>query len=159
MYVTPEQIQAAGKAHVEAILSLASSQFAAFEKFASLNANAVKTVFEDSIANARALAGGASGQRLLNPRAGLSGISTDEDPRPVSIRWQRTDERGAETANRRVVEGSVAGPATDTVGAEDFLGGVTHERWWKRLSGQSELAGRRRASVWETSTTAMPGGE
>ena len=34
MYVTPEQIQASTKANVEAILSLATSQFAAFEKFA-----------------------------------------------------------------------------------------------------------------------------
>ena len=55
MYVTPEQIQASTKANMDAILSLAASQFAAFEKFASLNANAVKTAFEDSIANARKL--------------------------------------------------------------------------------------------------------
>ena len=47
MYVTPEQIQATTKANVDAILSLATSQFAAIEKFASLNANAVKSVFED----------------------------------------------------------------------------------------------------------------
>ena len=49
MYVTPEQIQATTKANVEAMLSLATSQFAAIEKFASLNANAVKAAFEDSI--------------------------------------------------------------------------------------------------------------
>ncbi|MEW5864397.1 MAG: phasin family protein [Pseudomonadota bacterium] len=57
MYVTPEQIQAAGKANVEAILSIASTQFAAIEKLANLNANAVKTAFEDSVAHIRALAG------------------------------------------------------------------------------------------------------
>ena len=66
MYVTPEQIQATTKANLETILSLASTQFAAIEKFASLNANAVKTVFEDSIANARALAGAKDVQELVN---------------------------------------------------------------------------------------------
>jgi phasin family protein len=66
MYVTPEQIQATTKANVEAMLSLASSQFAAIEKFASLNANAVKAAFEDSLANARALAGAKDVQELVN---------------------------------------------------------------------------------------------
>jgi phasin family protein len=66
MYVTPEQIQAATKANVEAILSLATTQFAALEKFASLNANAVKAAFEDSIANARALAGAKDAQELVS---------------------------------------------------------------------------------------------
>ena len=66
MYVTPEQIQATTKANLEAFLSLASTQFAAIEKFASLNSNAVKTVFEDSIANARALAGAKDVQELVN---------------------------------------------------------------------------------------------
>jgi len=66
MYVTPEQIQASTKANVEAILSLATNQFAAFEKFANLNANAVRAAFEDSIANARALAGAKDVQELVN---------------------------------------------------------------------------------------------
>jgi len=66
MYVTPEQIQATTKANVEAMLSLVSTQFAAIEKFASLNANAVKSAFEDSIANTRALAGAKDAQELVN---------------------------------------------------------------------------------------------
>lgn len=66
MYVTPEQIQAATKANVEAMLSLATTQFAALEKFASLNANAVKAAFEDSIANTRALAGAKDAQELVS---------------------------------------------------------------------------------------------
>jgi len=66
MNVTPEQIQASTKANMETMLSLATSQFAAFEKFANLNANAVKAVFEDSIANARALAGAKDVQELIN---------------------------------------------------------------------------------------------
>lgn len=66
MYVTPEQIQAANKANVEAMLSLATTQFAAIEKFASLNANAVKAAFEDSLANARALVAAKDVQEMVN---------------------------------------------------------------------------------------------
>ena len=66
MYVTPEQIQATTKANVDALLALATSQFAAVEKFASLNANAVKAAFEDSVANARALAGAKDVQELVS---------------------------------------------------------------------------------------------
>jgi len=55
MYVTPEQIQAANKANVEALLAVANAQFAAFEKLATINADAVKAAFEDSISNTRAL--------------------------------------------------------------------------------------------------------
>ena len=57
MYVTPEQIQAASKANMEALLAVANAQFAAFEKLATINATAVKSAFEDSIANTRALIG------------------------------------------------------------------------------------------------------
>jgi len=55
MYVTPEQIQTANKTSVEAMLAVANAQFAAFEKLANISASAVKTAFEDSVANTRAL--------------------------------------------------------------------------------------------------------
>lgn len=66
MYVTPEQIQASTKANVDAILSVAATQFAALEKLANLNATAVKTAFEDSLANARALAAAKDVQEFVN---------------------------------------------------------------------------------------------
>lgn len=66
MYVTPEQIQAANKANVEAILAVANAQFAALEKLASLNAGVVRTAFEDSIANTRALLGAKDVQEVLS---------------------------------------------------------------------------------------------
>jgi len=72
MYVTPEQIQAANKANVEAILSLAASQFAAFEKFANLNTNAVKTAFEDTLSNARTLLGAKDVQEFVSLQSGLA---------------------------------------------------------------------------------------
>jgi phasin family protein len=66
MYVTPEQIQAASKANVETVLSVANAQFAAFEKLASLQATAFKNAFEDSIANTRALLGAKDVQEFVS---------------------------------------------------------------------------------------------
>lgn len=66
MYVTPEQIAAANKASIDAILNLATSQFAAFERLANLNANAVKAVFEESLANTRALSSAKDMQEFVN---------------------------------------------------------------------------------------------
>ena len=72
MYVTPEQIQAAGKANVETALSLAATQFAAMEKLATLNANAVKAAFEDSLSNTRALFGAKDVQEFMNLQSTLA---------------------------------------------------------------------------------------
>ena len=66
MYVTPEQIQAAQKANVEALLAVANAQFAAFEKLATINADAVKAAFEDSISNTRALLGAKDVQEFVS---------------------------------------------------------------------------------------------
>src|SRR5256885_3577125 len=65
MYVTPEQLQAAQKANVESLLAVANAQFAAFEKLANINAGAVKSAFEDSIANTRALLGAKDVQEFV----------------------------------------------------------------------------------------------
>jgi phasin family protein len=66
MYVTPEQIQAANKANVEAFLAVANAQFAAFEKLATIQASAVKSAFEDSITNTRALLGAKDVQEFVS---------------------------------------------------------------------------------------------
>ena len=65
MYVTPEQIQAASKANVETLLAVANAQFAAFERLVNINASAVKSAFEDSIANTRALLGAKDVQEFV----------------------------------------------------------------------------------------------
>src|SRR5881394_703006 len=65
MYVTPEQIQAAQKTGVESLLAVANAQFAAFEKLANINAGLVKSAFEDSIANTRALLGAKDVQEFV----------------------------------------------------------------------------------------------
>ena len=72
MYVTPEQIQAAGKANVEALLAVANTQFAAFEKLANIQASAVKGAFEDSIANTRALLGARDVQEFVSLQNSLA---------------------------------------------------------------------------------------
>ncbi len=66
MYVTPEQIQAANKANVETFLAVANAQFAAFEKLANISAGAVRTAFEDSMANTRALLGAKDVQEFVS---------------------------------------------------------------------------------------------
>ena len=53
MNLTPEQIRAATKANLDAILEISTAQFSAVEKIANLQAVAIKSAFEDTIANAR----------------------------------------------------------------------------------------------------------
>ena len=65
MYVTPDQIQTANKAGVEAFLAVANTQFSALEKLANISAGALKGAFEDSIANTRALLGAKDVQEFV----------------------------------------------------------------------------------------------
>ena len=48
MYVTPDQITGYSKAGFETFLTIARSNFAAYEKLAALNFNATKSAFEES---------------------------------------------------------------------------------------------------------------
>lgn len=66
MYVTPDQITAANKAGVEAMLGFAHSNFAAFEKLSALNFNATKSAFEDAMNHAKALMNVKDVQELVN---------------------------------------------------------------------------------------------
>jgi phasin family protein len=65
MYVTPEQITAANKTNVEAALSIAAAQFAAMEKLATIQTSAIKSLFEDALANTRALSGAKDVQEFV----------------------------------------------------------------------------------------------
>lgn len=66
MYVTPDQVVATNKAGVEALLGLAHTQFAAFEKLSALAFNATKAAFEDSVAHTRALINAKDVQEVIN---------------------------------------------------------------------------------------------
>ena len=90
MYVTPEQIQAAGKANVDSMLSLAATQFAAIEKLATLNANAVKTAFEDGLNNTRALFGAKDVQEFVNLQ---NSFATPRSRRPAFRKRLRSGDR------------------------------------------------------------------
>lgn len=66
MYVTPEQVVATNKAGVETLISLAHSQFAAFERLSALTFNATKSAFEDSVAHTKAVLNAKDVQELVN---------------------------------------------------------------------------------------------
>jgi phasin family protein len=78
MYVTPEHIQSATKASVDALLSVASAQFSALERIATLNSGALKGAFEDAIANARALAGAKDVQEFFSLQASFAQPAIDK---------------------------------------------------------------------------------
>jgi phasin family protein len=107
MYVTPEQIQAAGKANVETMLSLAATQFAAFEKLATLNANAVKSAFEDSLSNTRALFGAKDVQEFMNLQSTLATPAIEKAIAYSKSVYEVASETNAElskVAEKRVAE-------------------------------------------------------
>ena len=66
MNVTPEQIQASNKANLEAIIAITTAQYAVAEKIGNLQAIAIKSTFEDAVANVRALASAKDVQQFIN---------------------------------------------------------------------------------------------
>ncbi len=55
MFKTPEEFAAANKANIDALLTIAQTQFAALERLSVLNFNATKAAFEDSVNQAKTL--------------------------------------------------------------------------------------------------------
>lgn len=54
-YAIPEQVAAANKANVEAMLTLANTAFASIERIAALNLNTARTLLEDAVSNTKTL--------------------------------------------------------------------------------------------------------
>jgi phasin family protein len=107
MYVTPEQIQAASKAQVETLLAVANTQFAAFEKLANIQAVAVKSAFEDSIANTRALLGAKDVQEFVSLQNGFAQPAIEKAIAYSKSVYEVTTEANAEfskVAERRVAD-------------------------------------------------------
>ena len=107
MYVTPEQIQTANKANVEALLSVAATQFAALERLASLNAGAVKGAFEDSLANTRALASAKDVQEFINLQSAFAQPALEKAiaySRSVYEMATQTNAEFSKMAEKRVAE-------------------------------------------------------
>jgi phasin family protein len=78
MYTTPEQIAAANKAGVEALIGLAHTQFAAIERLSALNFNVAKSVFEDNVNYAKTLLGAKDPQEFLSLSASVGQPSLDK---------------------------------------------------------------------------------
>jgi len=106
MYVTPEQIQAANKANVEALLAVANTQFAAFEKLANIQAGAVKSAFEDSIANTRALLGARDMQEFVSLQNSFAQPTLEKAIALSKSMYEVATETGAELS--KVAESRVA---------------------------------------------------
>ena len=66
MYVTPEQIAAANKAGVEAMIGFCSTQFSAIERLSALQFNAAKAAFEDSVSHVKSLASAKDVQEFIS---------------------------------------------------------------------------------------------
>lgn len=71
MFATPEQIAAANKANLEALVSIANNAFANAEKITALNLGVARSLVEDSIANTRSLMGVKDAQELFNLQGSL----------------------------------------------------------------------------------------
>lgn len=71
MFATPEQIAAANKANLEALVSVTNSAFANAEKFTALNLGLARSLVEDSVASTRDLLSVKDPQALLNLQGNL----------------------------------------------------------------------------------------
>ena len=78
MLTTPEQLAAANKANVEAMLTLANTAFASAERFAALNLNTARAVLEDGVNNAKALLGAKDLQEVISLQATLAQPSVEK---------------------------------------------------------------------------------
>src|SRR3972149_10440074 len=107
MYVTPEQIQTANKANVEALLSVAATQFAALERLASLNAGAGKGAFEDWLANTRAAASAKDVQEFIKLQSSFAQPALEKAiaySRSVYEMATQTNAEFSKMAEKRVAE-------------------------------------------------------
>jgi len=72
MLTTPDQLAAANKANVEALLTLANTAFASAERLAALNLNAARDGLEESVNNTKALLGAKDLQEAISMQATLA---------------------------------------------------------------------------------------
>ena len=76
MYKLPEQLASANQASVETLVTIVNAAFGGVERLAALNLNAVRSLFENSTTNARALIAvkDAQGLASLQTRLAQPGI-------------------------------------------------------------------------------------
>lgn len=71
MAFTPENIAAANKNGIEALLTLANTAFASTERLAALNLNTARALLEDSVANTKTLLGAKDVQDVVSLQSGF----------------------------------------------------------------------------------------
>jgi len=72
MFATPEQLAAATKANVDAMLNIANTTFASAERLFALNLNTARAVLEDSVSNAKAVMSSKDPQALMSLQVSLA---------------------------------------------------------------------------------------
>jgi phasin family protein len=105
--VTPEQVRAATKSNLDAIVEIATAQFNAVEKIANLQAVAIKSAFEDTVANARALAAANDMQEYVKLQASFAQPAYEKAiaySKGVYEVATQTNAELAKVAERRVAE-------------------------------------------------------
>lgn len=78
MFATPEQIAAANKANLEALVRIANTAFANAEKLTALNIEVARGFVEDSIASTRSLMGVKDPQEFVKLQSELAKPSLDK---------------------------------------------------------------------------------
>jgi phasin family protein len=78
MFTKPEDFASANKSTMEAALTLANTAFASTERFAALNLNTARTVFEESVANTKALLGAKDIQEMVSLQAAFAQPAFDK---------------------------------------------------------------------------------
>ncbi|MBI2318432.1 MAG: phasin family protein, partial [Betaproteobacteria bacterium] len=72
MHPATEQIIAGNKARTDALIAISNIQVAAFERLSALTFNAARAMFEDSVAQARAMLGAKDEKDLFDRNAALA---------------------------------------------------------------------------------------
>ena len=106
MIVTPEQIAAANKSNVEALLSLANTAFAGTERLAALNLNTARSALEEGVANVKAVLSVKDVQELVTLQTSLAQPSVEKAVAYSRSVYEIVSQTGEEVA--KLVEAQVA---------------------------------------------------
>jgi len=117
--VIPGQLQATHQANMEALIAAATSQFGAVEKIRGLQAVALKSAFEDTVANVRALTGAKDVRELVSLQGAYAQPAIEK-----AIAYSKGLYQAASQANAEVTQIG-AGRVTELVqGFVSLLDGV-----------------------------------
>lgn len=174
MYVTPEQVVAAGKANLESVLPFATVAFASVERLAAFNLNSARSVLEQNSANVKALFAAKSPEELvaiqsslvkpalekaLSYSRGLYDIYSDTADEIVKLAEARTVTLNKEfsAAVDKAVESAPAGsePAVAALKSAMSTANTVYETVSKSVKQVVELAEANAAAAGEAALKAV----